>query len=188
MKKQKLHVNILIILAVNILLFFTANHCLALSDIGTLKLQLKVKSVFTMTVEAQDLNFGLVEPGMGNWGDIPDKDGLKIECKTNSGSDWNLLTQTTMDFTHEDQVSTMPSSTMQWMCVYAEVNGSKLNYNFSDFSPIALTSSEVYSSQKSSYASKNGYYTFQIKYLFGPVPAKSKPGKYNTTVVFTMTE
>jgi len=169
-------------------IYYTNATVFALSDVGTLKLQLKVKPIYSMTIDATTLDFGTVDPGSGNWGNIPDADGLGINCQTNLGTDWSLYIQTTNDFTHDDQVSTMPSSVMQWMCVYSEVGGSKLDYPFAQFASIANTMQEVYNTAKSSYQSKNGNYTFKIKFMIGPVPAAAKPGNYATSVVFTMTE
>jgi len=167
------------------------NSVYAANKSGTLKLQLTIKNIFNLSLDSKSsstIDFGLIAPGMGNWGDNPSKEGLGIICQTNSGEDWNMNIQATSDFISDDLISTMPCSLLQWMCVYAEVNGSKLDYPFSQFNPISIQDSEIYSSLKSSYSSKNGSYNFKVKFMFGPVPPKTKPGNYTTNIVFTMTQ
>ncbi|MFA5880014.1 MAG: hypothetical protein WC860_07560 [Candidatus Margulisiibacteriota bacterium] len=166
------------------------NYANAASKSGTLKLQLKVNSIFDLSLNSKSgstLDFGIIQPGQGYWGN-PGDDGLSVICQTNLGEDWSLNIQTVSDFIHEDQISTMPCSLLQWMCTYAEVNSSKLDYAFAQFNPISINNSEVYNTIKSAHSSKNGYYDFKVKFMFGPVPPKAKPGKYSTNIIFTMTQ
>lgn len=153
--------------------------CLALSQSQQATFQVSVASVFELSIDQGFIDFGRMRPGETR-GNMPSA-GLLVTAKTNSGRPWSLKISDSSAFSSGPY--TIPNDNFIWS---GWTDGAGRWYGTGKES-MTITPTLVYGSGAGEETNLPNGVTNHFRFKLN-VPSNQRPGTYQTTVKFTMTE
>ena len=138
-----------------------------------------VKSIFELTLDRTDIDFGSMRPGDVKY-DIPPT-GIKVTSRSNSGQKWSLKVSAATDFRDGDRV--IENQNFYW---YGWTEGAGKWYGTGEdkFATLPITVYESTDSEGINLPNgTNNFFKFKLA-----LPQNQRAGQYATLVKFTLTE